>query len=79
MAAVLAIINIILVLIAIVLVAVILMQQGNTAGLGSLGGGGAETFLGKNKARSLDGKLANLTKICAGIFIVLAILMVALQ
>ena len=73
-----AIINILLVIFALVLVAVVLMQQGNSAGLGAIGGG-AETFLGKNKAQSLDGKLSLITKISAAVFIALAILSTALQ
>lgn len=78
MEALLVIIHIFLVLVAIVLVVAVLMQQGNTAGLGAIGGG-AETFLGKNKARSYEGKLELITKVCAAAFVVLAILMVALQ
>ena len=66
--------NIILVIDALVLVVVVLMQEGNSQGLGSIAGG-AETFLGKNKARGLEGKLLIITKICAGVFILLALLM----
>jgi len=66
--------NIILVIDALVLVVVVLMQEGNTQGLGSIAGG-AETFLGKNKARGLTGRLLLITKICAGVFILLALLM----
>lgn len=54
------------------------MQQGRTQGLGAISGG-AETFLGKNKAKSYEGKLELCTKISAAVFIVLAILMAALQ
>ena len=78
MAVLLVIVNILLVLVALVLVVAVLMQQGNSAGLGSIGGG-AETFLGKNKARSIDGKLAMITKGCATAFIVLAVIMTLLQ
>lgn len=66
------ILNIVLILISIVLIAVVLMQQGQRQGLGAIAGG-AETFLGKNTAKGLDGKLAKITKIAAVIFIVLAI------
>ena len=78
MAALLVIIQIFLIICAIVLIASVLMQQGNTAGLGSIGGG-AETFLGKNKAKSYEGKLELTTKISAAVFVLLAILMTALQ
>lgn len=66
------ILNIVLILISIVLIAVVLMQQGQRQGLGAIAGG-AETFLGKNAAKGIDGKLAKITKIAALVFIVLAI------
>ena len=66
------ILNIVLILISIVLIAVVLMQQGQRQGLGAIAGG-AETFLGKNAAKGLDGKLAKITKIAAVVFIILAI------
>ena len=78
MAALLVIIQIFLVICAIVLIVSVLMQQGNSAGLGAIGGG-AETFLGKNKAKSFEGKLELATKVSLAVFVVLAILMTALQ
>ena len=66
------ILNIVLILISIVLIAVVLMQQGQRQGLGAIGGG-AETFLGKNAASTVEGKLKMITKIAAAAFIVLAI------
>ena len=78
MAALLVIIQIFLIISALVLIVSVLMQQGNTAGLGAIGGG-AETFLGKNKAKSYEGRLELATKVSAAVFVVLAILMTALQ
>ena len=78
MAALLVIIQIFLIITALVLIVSVLMQQGNSAGLGAIGGG-AETFLGKNKAKSFEGKLELTTKVSAAVFVVLAILMTALQ
>jgi preprotein translocase subunit SecG len=47
---------------------IILMQSGKSAGLSGAIAGGAETFLSKGKAKTLDQKLAKLTKwICAGL------------
>ena len=66
------ILNIVLILVSLVLVAVVLMQQGQRQGLGAIGGG-AETFLGKNAASNAEGKLKLITKIAAGVFVVLAI------
>lgn len=71
------IVHILLILVAIVLIAAVLLQQGNSAGLGAISGG-AETFLGKNKAKSYEGKLALITKASAAAFVVLAIIKVAI-
>lgn len=51
-----------LIIFAIALVVVIMLQEGNTQGLGTITGG-ADTFLSKNKARSLDAFLARWTKV----------------
>ena len=78
MQALLVVVNVLLVLNAIILIVAVLMQDGARAGLGSIGGG-AETFFGKSKAKSYEGKLEMITKVGAGVFIVLAILMTALN
>ena len=78
MAALLAIIQVFLIISAIILIVTVLLQQGNPAGLGAIGGG-AETFLGKNKAKSYEGRLELATKVSAAVFVVLAIVMCAIQ
>ena len=72
MTAVSIIIDIVLILISIILIVTVLMQEGQRQGLGAIGGG-AETFFGKNKAKSMEGRLQRYTKIAAAVFIVLAI------
>ena len=67
------ILNIILILASLVLIVAVLMQEGNKQGLGAIGGA-AETFLGKNASKSYEGKLLNITRIGAVVFVVLAIL-----
>jgi preprotein translocase subunit SecG len=47
------------------------MQEGKSAGLGAISGA-AETYWGKNKARSMEGMLVKITKILAVSFIALA-------
>lgn len=78
MEALLVIIHIFLIIAALVLIVAVLMQEGNNQGLGAIGGA-AETFLGKNKSKSLEGKLELITKITAAAFVVLALLMVLVQ
>ena len=73
MSALIVVVEIILILLALVLIVAVLMQEGQSRGLGAIGGG-AETFFGKNKAKSYEGKLALITKVAAAVFIVLAII-----
>ena len=66
------IVTVLLVITAIVLIATVLLQPGEQSGLGAIAGG-AETFFGKNKAKTMEGKLALATKVSAGVFIVCAL------
>ena len=66
------VVNVLLVITAIILIATVLLQPGEQSGLGAIAGG-AETFFGKNKAKTMEGKLALATKISAGVFIVCAL------
>jgi preprotein translocase subunit SecG len=66
-------VNIILILSSLVMIVTVLLQSGQAQGLGAIAGG-AETFFGKNKARSVEGKLALITKIAAGIFVAMSLL-----
>ena len=77
MAVLTAIITILLVVAAIVLIATVLLQPGESNGLGAIAGG-AETFFGKNKAKSMEGKLALATKVSAVVFIVCALVIAVL-
>ncbi len=72
MAALNVIVTLLLVVSAIVLIVTVLLQPGEANGLGAIAGG-AETFFGKNKAKSMEGKLALATKVSAGVFIVCAL------
>ena len=56
------------------LTAIILMQEGKDAGLGTIGGIG-ETYWAKNKSRSVEGNMVRFTKLLAAIFLVLAVLL----
>lgn len=74
MAALRIILTVIFILLSVALAAIILMQEGKSAGLGAISGA-AETYWGKNKGRSMEGKLEKITKWLAIIFIVLAIIL----
>lgn len=57
------------------LIAVVLIQSGKSAGLSGAIGGVAESFMSKNKAKSMDAKLARATKWVGAVFIVLTLLL----
>ena len=63
-----------LVIASVVIVILVLMQQSREAGLSGVIAGGADTFFGKNKGRTMDAKLAKLTKIISVIFFVVVVL-----
>ena len=66
--------TILTVIVAIALIAMVMLQSGKSSGLGAISGG-AETFLSKNKAKSLDAKLARWTKYVAIVFVVLVLVL----
>ena len=65
---------IIFVIDCIALSAIILLQEGKSAGLGAISGA-AETYWGKNKGRSMEGKLEKFTKLAAVLIFVLALVL----
>lgn len=74
MAVVKIIIQVIFILICIALTALVLLQEGKTQGLGAISGA-AETYWGKNKGRSMEGKLVTITKWLAVGFMILSIVL----
>ena len=74
MAALRIVLTIIFILVSVVLAAIVLMQEGKSAGLGVISGA-ADTYWGKNKGRSIEGKLEKITKILAVAFMLFAILL----
>ncbi|MBP1736962.1 MAG: Preprotein translocase subunit SecG [Oscillospiraceae bacterium] len=69
------VVSIIYVIGAIFLTTVVLMQSGKSAGLSGAIGGGVDTFLSKNKAKTWDSKLAKLTKWVAIFFLIITLAM----
>ena len=65
------VITIIFVIDCIALSAVVLMQEGKSAGLGTIAGM-ADTYWGQNRGRSMEGTLVKVTKILAALVIILA-------
>lgn len=67
------ILTVLQVLSGVAVTAIVLMQSGKSAGLSGAISGGAETFMSKGKAKTLDAKLARATKWFALAFVVLTL------
>lgn len=65
------ILTVIFILVCLALTVIILMQEGKSAGLGAISGA-AETYWGKNKGRSMEGRLEKFTRALVILFMVLA-------
>ena len=61
------------IILSLILVVVVLFQSGNQQGLSGSIAGGAETFFGKNKGKSIEAKMKKWTWICLAVLCVLAI------
>ena len=54
---------------------VVLMQESKQNGLSGAISGAADTYWGKNKGRSMEGKLVKITKILVILFVVIAVIL----
>ena len=69
------IVTLIHILFAISIIVIVLLQSGKSAGLSGAIAGGAETFFGKNKGRTIDALLSKYTSFAAIAFLVTSILL----
>ena len=60
-------------IVCVTMIVVVLTQSGKRSGLSGAIAGAAETFLSKNKAKSLDARLAKATKWIAIVFVVVTL------
>lgn len=67
------VIGAIILLLSIVVILIVILQEGHRSGINGAISGGADTFLSKNKARTVDAFLARWTKWFAIAFFVLAV------
>ena len=69
------IINILHIIFAVSIIVIVLLQSGKTAGLSGSIAGGAETFFGKNKGRTIDALLGKYTTFAAIAFLVTSLVL----
>ena len=65
------ILTVVFIIVCVIISAVVLLQEGKSAGLGAISGA-AESYWGMNKGRSMEGTLVKVTKILVILFILLA-------
>lgn len=68
------VLTVVYIIVCVALVVLVLMQEGKSAGLGTISGA-AETYWGKNKGRSMEGLLVKLTKVLAVSFILISVIL----
>ncbi len=73
------VLGIILLVAALFLIIAVLMQHGKQKGLSGTIAGGAETFFGKQKGKTIDKILSKATTVVAICFVVIVIAMYAIQ
>lgn len=71
--------KIILAVVSVVLIVSILLQSSNSAGLSGSIGGGAEQLFGKKKSQGYEGLLSKISTVSAVGFIVISLVLVALE
>ena len=57
------------------IILIVLFQSGKSAGLSGAIGGVADSFLAKNKAKTMDAKLARATKWIGALFLILTMVL----
>ena len=58
-----------------IVIGIVLFQSGKSAGLSGAIGGVADSFMAKNKAKTMDAKLAKATKWLGAVFVVLTLVL----
>ncbi len=71
--------KIVLLIASMILIVSILLQSSNSAGLSGSIGGGAEQLFGKKRSSGYDALLSKIATVTAVLFIVLSIVLVAIE
>ncbi len=69
------IVNGVHILVSIFIIITVLLQSGKSAGLSGTIAGGAETFFGKNKGRTMDALFSKLTSVAAIGFLITSVVL----
>ena len=78
MAALNVVLSVILIIAALFMIVTVLLQSSNVKGLGAVAGQ-MDSYFSKNKAKTVEAKLALGTKIAAGVFVVLSLVLLLIN
>ena len=73
------VLSILLILDALFMIVTVLLQSSEDDGISALSGGSSESYFSKSKAKTMEARLALGTKIAAGVFVVLSLLMLLVK
>ena len=71
--------SILLIIDALFMIVTVLMQSSDDDGLGALSGRSNDSYFNKSKAKTMEARLALGTKIAAGVFVALSLLMLLVK
>ena len=72
------VLSVVLIIAALFMIVTVLLQESNVKGLGAVAGQ-MDSYFSKNKAKTIEAKLAMGTKIAAGVFVALSLLLLLLN
>ena len=78
MAALNVVLSVILIIAALFMIVTVLLQSSNVKGLGAVAGQ-MDSYFSKNKAKTVEAKLALGTKIAAGVFVALSLVLLLIN
>ncbi|MDR0883290.1 MAG: preprotein translocase subunit SecG [Oscillospiraceae bacterium] len=67
------VLGVLLIVASVAIAALVLLQEGKSQGLSGAIAGGADTFFGKNKGRTVEQLLVKITRVIAIVFFVLVL------
>ena len=73
------VLSILLIIVALFMIVTVLMQSSDDDGMGALSGRSNDSYFSRSKAKTIEARLALGTKIGAGAFVVLSILMLFIR
>lgn len=71
--------SILLIIDALLMIVTVLMQSSDDDGMSALSGRTADSYFSKSKSKTMEARLALGTKIAAGVFVVLSLLMLLVK